>query len=253
MLTALLTASGLSLHDLALACLMTFAAAYVRGITGFGMAIILVPLLGIILRPETAVILAILLQLMIGPVNIRSSIRIAEKPSALIIAAMAVLLTPLGLWLLSLTPSNIARILIAFIAIGAFLLIVIPRRRHRRPGLTMTLATGAVSGLLTGFAAMPGPPVVPYYLRDDVEPGTARASMMVIFFATAIAGSISALASGFGSIALAALAAILFIPMLLGNWLGAKAFGRISPPVWRGMVAFLLGAAGISALLRVVG
>lgn len=252
-LTDLLTASGLSLQDLALAAAMTFGAAYIRGLTGFGMAIILVPLLSIIIRPEQAVILAIFLQFLIGPIAIRASLRQSEKPSVYIIAAIAMLLTPFGLWLLSVTPADLARLLIAGVAIGAFILIILPRRRHGRPGLPFTMATGVVSGILTGFAAMPGPPVVPYYLQNDVEPVVARASMMVIFFATAAAGTVAAIASGFGSIALAALSLLLLAPMLLGNSLGARAFGTISPAVWRTMVALLLGAAGISALLRVMG
>jgi uncharacterized protein len=100
---------------------------------------------------------------------------------------------------------------------------------------------------------MPGPPVVPYYLQNAVSPHMARASMMVIFFSTAIAGTISAFAGGYASIAMAALSAMLFIPMLIGNWLGGKMFGKISPAIWRGGVAVLLGIAGISAVWRAFG
>lgn len=251
-MTELLSASGLSLQSLVFAAAMTFGAAYIRGLTGFGMAIILVPLLGIVIRPEQAVILAILLQFLIGPIGIGNSLRQSEKPSVYLIAATAMLLTPLGLWLLSITPPDLARLFIAAVAIGAFILIILPGHRRGRPGLPFTIATGAVSGILTGFAAMPGPPVVPYYLQNNVDPQVARASMMVIFFAAAVAGTAIALISGFGSIALAALSLLLLGPMLLGNMLGARAFGKVSPPIWRAMVAVLLGVAGVSALLRVI-
>jgi hypothetical protein len=251
-LTELLSASGLSLQSLIFAVLMTFGAAYIRGLTGFGMAIILVPLLGIVIRPEQAVILAIFLQFLIGPVGIKSSLQQSEKPSVFIIMGAAVLSTPLGLWLLSITPDDWARILIAGVAISAFILIIMPKRKHGRPGTAFTIATGLTSGILTGFAAMPGPPVVPYYLQHDVTPHVARASMMVVFFATAITGTIIALASGFGSIALAVMAVILLGPMLLGNMLGARAFGKISPAIWRSIVAIVLGVAGVSAVLRAI-
>jgi uncharacterized protein len=246
----LMTASGLSWPAITLAALMTFGAAYVRGLTGFGMAIILVPLLGMIIKPEQAVILAILLQLLIGPVGIRASYANCEKPSTFIIAAAAVVATPSGLWLLSVTPHDASRILIAAIAIGAFLAVIMPRRKHGRPGRRATVMTGLTAGVLTGFAAMPGPPVVPYYLQNDVTPQTARASMLVIFFATAITGAIVSIASGFGSFALAALSLILFGPMWLGNWLGGKAFGKVKPVYWRGGVALVLGVSGCSAVWR---
>lgn len=231
---------------------MTFLAAAVRGLTGFGMAIILVPLLGIIIAPSQAVILAILLQLMIGPVGFRQSLAQCERPSSFIIVACAILSTPIGLWVLFQTPADIARLIIAAIAVAAFILVIIPKSPHGRPRLLVTIGAGAAAGVLTGFAAMPGPPVVPYYLQGQVSPQTARASMLVIFFATAITATICSVAMGRITLAMAALALILLIPMLVGNWLGSKAFGKVTPTIWRSCVAILLGAAGISALWRAV-
>ncbi len=234
----------------ALAAGMTFCAAYIRGLTGFGMAIILVPLLGLIMPPTEAVILGIILQLLIAPVGIRVIYADAERRSALSIAAIAMLMTPCGLWLLGQTAPDVARLLIALIAIGAFLLVLLPPRADHVPGRAMTAAVGAMSGILTGFAAMPGPPVIPYYLMRGLPPATARASMMMVFFATAIAGTLSAWALGKLTVALWLWGAALFIPMWLGNHFGARAFGKVSPTVWRGMVAAILGIAGFSALWR---
>src|SRR3546814_16982638 len=62
-----------------------------------------------------------------------------------------------------------------------------------RPGRAAIAGTGLASGVLTGFAAMPGPPVVPFYLRRHLPPKVARASMLLIHFGTAIAGMIAAL------------------------------------------------------------
>lgn len=252
MIASLFAATGIAPTAIIVAALMTFGAAYVRGISGFGMAIILVPLLGIVIRPEQAVVLALFLQALIGPVGIRGSVAASEKPSTFIIAVAAVIATPMGLWLLSVTPKDTARIIIAVIAIGAFVLVIMPRRKARRPGFAVTIITGLCAGTLTGFAAMPGPPVVPYFIQDDITPHTARASMMTIFFATAITGSICAIISGLGSVAMAALALLLFPPMWFGNRLGGKAFGKVSPVIWRGGVAVLLGIAGISALMRAI-
>jgi len=144
----------------------------------------------------------------------------------------------------------VARLLIVLIAIGAFVMVLLPPRGELRTGPKETAATGIASGILTGFAAMPGPPVVPYYLRQPIPPAEARASMMLVFFATAIAGSLSSIALGIASWRLACLAAILFIPMLAGNWLGARSFGKVPDRLWRMFVAAILGLAAISAVLR---
>lgn len=237
---------------LALAAAMTLVAAAIRGLTGFGMAIVLVPLLGMIMRPEDAVVLAIILQFIIGPVGLRRILTEADRPSALIIAVIAMATTPIGVWMLASTPPDLARAIIACIAIGAFLMVATSFGAQARPSRFATLATGAAAGVLTGFAAMPGPPVVPYYLRAAFSPHEARGSMMLIFFATAIAGTVSALALGLISVSLVWLSLVLTVPMLAGNALGGLAFGRVPDPAWRGMVALLLGVAGIAAVARLV-
>ena len=232
---------------------MTFGAAAIRGLTGFGMAIILVPLLGMIIRPDHAVILAILLQLLIGPVGIRTIIIDFHKPSATLIALTAVMTTPIGILLLSHTAPALARLLIATIAIGAFLLVLIPRPDPKPPGTAVTLLTGAAAGVLTGFAAMPGPPVVPYYIASGFSPVIARASMMFVFFATAIAATVSSWLIGFLDPPTVITSLLLFPAVLAGNWAGGLAFGRIAPKVWRTMVGLILGIAGVSAVIRAFG
>jgi uncharacterized membrane protein YfcA len=167
-------------------------------------------------------------------------------------AAFAMLATPLGIVLLMQTTPNVARVLIAVIAIAAFLLVLLPQRGALRPGPKETALTGIAAGILTGFAAMPGPPVVPFYLRQPIPPKEARASMMLVFFATAIAGTISAFVLGLANGRLMWLSLLLFPSVLLGNWLGAKSFCKVPPTVWRSCVAGILGLAGISAVVRLL-
>jgi uncharacterized membrane protein YfcA len=244
-------ATGFAPETLALAALMVFCAALVRGLTGFGMAIILVPLLGMLMAPDRAVILGILLQLLIGPAGLPQIFANAQRVSALSIAAVAMAATPLGLAALFWTPPEIARLLIALIAIGSFVAVLLPPRRSEVPlGAAAIGFTGLASGLLTGFAAMPGPPVIPFYLRQPLEPVVARASMMLVFFGTAIAGSLAAALMGRAGWHDLGLAVLFYGPMWLGNHLGGRAFGRIAPPLWRSAVAGLLGIAALSAVLR---
>lgn len=231
---------------------MTFGAAAIRGLTGFGMAIILVPLLGLVIRPDAAVVLAILLQLLVGPVGLRTVMRNSHAHSAIPIALMAVMATPAGLWALAYTPPDTARVAIAFIALAAFVLVALPVRNPRPPGLPVTLLTGTVAGVLTGFAAMPGPPVVPFYMRSGLPAKTVRASMMLVFFATAIAGTLSSWLIGLADIQVIWMSLFLLPALLLGNWAGGLAFGRLPEAVWRVAVGLILGVAGASAVLRVL-
>lgn len=243
-------ATGFTSFAFALAALMTFVAAAIRGLTGFGMAIILVPLLGLLMRPDDAVVVGLYLQLLIGPVGITKIVEDADHKSAIPIALIAMLATPVGVWALAHTAPDLARLIIAGIAVGAFALTLMSRQAKGRPGPVKTLLSGFAAGVLTGFAAMPGPPVVPYYLREAFSPQMARASMMLIFFGTAIAGTLATALIGLGSFRLGWIGVLLFIPMALGNWIGGRGFGKVPAPIWRSIVALVLAIAGISAVIR---
>ncbi len=237
---------------MAVALAAALAAAFVRGLAGFGMAILLVPVLGLAVPPGEAVVVANLLGLFIGLVGLKKIIGHAER-SALHISVLAMIATPLGVWLLAITDPALARLMIALVALGAFVMVLLPKRADdHQPSSLETGTTGIASGILTGFAGMPGPPVVPYYLRRALPVQMARASMMTIFLATSLAGCISAVALGVATLREPLLAAILYPAVLLGNWLGTLAFGRVSENAWRIFTGVVLGLAAAAALLKLL-
>ena len=243
---------GLTPAQLGIALAATLTAAFVRGLAGFGMAILLVPVLALAIPPREAVVVANWLGLLIGLVGLKKILGASEK-SALQIGAVAVIATPVGVWLLAVTDPALARLAIALIAFGSFVLVLLPKRpAHHVPSKAETGATGLLSGLLTGFAGMPGPPVVPYYLRRAIPAQLARASMMTIFLITSAAGIVSATALGVATTREPLLAAVLFPAVLLGNWLGSHAFGRISDRTWRSFTGGVLGLSALAALWKLL-
>ena len=233
------------------AAVITLTAAFIRGLTGFGMAIVLVPLLSLMIPPSDAVVLAIFLQLLIGALGLRKIWANADRKSAIPITLTAMIATPVGMLLLEAIAPDQARFLIAAVAIAAFAAVLIPQKqKNSQPQFAIVAASGLASGILTGFAAMPGPPVVPFYMRYSSKTKIARASMMLVFFGTAIAGTLASLWIGLGSRRLMLLSLFLFAPMWLGNHLGAIAFGRVPPRLWRPLIGTILGIAGAFAALR---
>lgn len=244
--------AGFSPEQLAFLLAAALTAAFVRGLAGFGMAILLVPVIGLAIPPAEAVVVANWLVVLIGLFGLRRVLRESER-SAFVISACAVVATPLGVWLLAVAEPELARLLIALIALGAFLLVLLPKRpADHVPVLAETGATGIAAGILTGFAGMPGPPVVPYYLRRQIPAELARASMMTIFMATAIAGVTSAMALQVATWREATLAVVLFPAVLVGNWLGTLAFGKVSDTVWRSFTGGVLGLAALAAVWRLL-
>ena len=243
---------GLTEVQIGVAIMAALAAAFVRGLAGFGMAILLVPVLSLAVPPAEAVVVSNWLGLLIGLVGLKKIIGASER-SALVIAALAIAATPLGVWLLSITDPAFARLLIALIALAAFALVLLPKKpAHYAPGALETGATGFAAGALTGFAGMPGLPVVPYYLRRELVPDMARASMMTIFLATSLSGVGSSLALRVATWREPLLAGILFPAVLLGNWLGHLAFGKVSESAWRLFTGGVLGLSALAALWKLL-
>ena len=237
--------------QLVAALLAAFGSAFVRGLTGFGMAILLVPILALALTPLDAVLLANFLSIFIGMSEIVRLVRGAER-SAWIIAGIVLLTAPLGFIALSLTTPGVARLIVALIAFSAFLAILLPRRPAAQPGMVATGGVGVVSGLMTGYAGMPGPPVVPYYVGRDLPRETAKASMMLIFTIAPFAGLATGAVLEVLDWQLALLALGLFPAVLVGNKLGDRASGRMPDAVWRTFVGVVLAGAALAAFLRLL-
>ncbi|MEO1648339.1 MAG: sulfite exporter TauE/SafE family protein [Pseudomonadota bacterium] len=235
--------------QIAVAALATFGAAFIRGLTGFGFGILLVPILALALSPVEAVLAINIMAGLLAFTEVRLILREAER-SAFVIGGLVVLATAPGLWLLSITPVDVARLLIAMVALSAFFAILLPQRGAEQPGPMTTTVTGLSAGVLTGFAAMPGPPVVPYYVGRDIPRATAKASMIGIFGIAALAGVGSGAAIGVMSWRVAVLGLSLFPLVLLGNWVGSLAFGKVSDRTWRSFVGVVLGAAALAALIK---
>lgn len=243
---------GLTPAGLALLLGIALAGGLVRGLAGFGLAILLVPIAALAIPPAEAVAMAQLLGLLLGLTEMRRMALHAEH-TARTIALLALLATPLGLAGIAAIPVALGRLLLAGVASLAFVAVLLPQRPHHAPGPVATGLVGMASGLLNGFAGMPGPPIAPYYLGRRIAPQVARASMMLIFLATSISG----VASGWLLLDVAGwrtfwLGLALFPGVMLGNWLGAQAFGRTSPAAWRWFTGAVLAAAALSALIKLV-
>lgn len=242
--------AGFSTTQIAAAGVATLLAAFVRGLTGFGFGFLLAPILALALAPIEAVLLINILAFMLALSEVRYVLREADR-SAYWIAGMLMLTTLPGLLLLSATPPALARVLIAMAALTAFVIVIIPRRKEPvAPGPVTTGATGLIAGMMTGFAAMPGISVVPYYVRQNMPRATAKASMIGVFGVSALASLTSGAVTGLLEWHLLIFGLMLFPVMALGNWLGSLVFGKVSDPVWRAFVGIVLGAAAVAALLK---
>lgn len=246
-----MTALGLlSPATVLLAFLAIAFSAYLRGITGFGFGIAAVPLLSVILAPAEAVPVVLVLQLFVGLGSLPACHRHADWRSIGLLAASAVLVTPAGIYLLTVLPANGSRLIISILVCLAVIVLWSGFALRRMPGIPATLGIGIVSGLCNGVAAMPGPPVILFYLSSPLEVAASRASMIIFFIFSAIAALAVAVPAHLVTLHILLLTAILMPALALGSYLSERQFGRMAASSYRTLALSSLLAIGVLAAGR---
>jgi uncharacterized protein len=234
----------------ALASLCIFVAAFIRGFTGFGLAVVGVPLLSLFFAPAEIVpsimILAILAGLQLLP-KIWSSVDWKLLLPTVLGAAIG---TPLGTWLLAGVPANVMRVLIGVAVLAASFAVQLGFRFARRPHGGVSAGFGVVAGLTGGAAAMPGPSVIFLFLAVPIAHEAGRASLILFFQVSAMMSAVSAAVAGLLELHSLILGAMLVPAMLVGNWLGDRVFDKASAKTYRRVVVLLLAGLGAVAAIR---
>lgn len=243
---------GFAMEAVIVALLAAMAAGFVRGLAGFGLSVVLVPVLQLAIAPSAAVLIGLISLFLIGLTDVGRIRRDADR-SAIPITLLALACMPLGLWALVALPPEWARVLIALVSLGAFVLVVVPLGRVTMPRRPAMALSGAFTGFFGGFAGMPGPGMAPFYLRGRLEPRQARASMMAIFLVVTPLSAAVFVWQGIGGLPELELAALLFPAVLLGDWFGHRAFGRVTQGQWQLATALVLGGAALGALYKLAG
>ncbi|MDQ2847033.1 MAG: sulfite exporter TauE/SafE family protein [Actinomycetota bacterium] len=230
-------------------------AAVGQAVSGFGFALISVPLLIPLIGAPAAVAAATMLSFLLtlgSSVQQRAHV---QWRTVAVVSATAVAGMPFGLLALQLLAARWLSLVIGCTVI--VMVIVLARRTHGpvrdRPVRDRSVAAaGALSGALLTSTGMNGPPLVAALHGMGLAPRPFRASLQAAFVlqdAIAIVGF--ALVGRVTGQALTAVAA--GIPGLVAGWLlGDLAFGRMKQETFRWIVLAMLTATGTVALVQAI-
>ena len=216
------------------------AAGVVRGVTGFGAAMVMAPPLALMLGPSATVPLVLLLEGFAAAPMIRQASTQVRWPVMLPIMAAAAACIPVGTMLLSDVDAALMRRLTALVVLG-FSLVLLSGLRWQGTFRTGTgLALGSLSGAMLGATSVGGPPVVLYLLSGPDSAAVTRANLTVYVAASSVFG-LAALAWR-GMVAPEVLALGLCIAPLFsfGVVMGARIFHRLSEQRFRRLTIVLM-------------
>ncbi|MDQ6436724.1 sulfite exporter TauE/SafE family protein [Mesorhizobium sp. LHD-90] len=219
-----------------------------RGFSGFGAALIFIPLASAAIGPRLAVPLLLVIDFVMTVGMLPGAWRLCDRRDVGTMAVGAFLGVPAGAYVLANADPLTIRWAIVGLVVIMLGLLVSGWRYHGRPKPPVTVAVGLAAGFCSGAAQAGGPPVVAYWLGGAIERWTVRANI-VIYFAVSSLFSIFSYVAGGLLVREVFLLALLSAPAYgLGLFGGSHMFGLASETTFRRICYWLIAAAALVSL-----
>jgi uncharacterized protein len=245
---ATLLSGGISISALLALAATSFVAALARGFSGFGNALIFVPLASALVGPRTAAPLLLIVDGILTLGFIPRAWRLANKREVGAMALGATAGVPVGTWLLTSIDPTIIRWAIVVLAALALALLISGWRYHGKPTAMMTVMVGSLAGLSGGAAQIAGPPVVVYWLGGAMAATAVRANVLLYLAISALITAVSYLAAGLLTESIFVLAVVTGPSYGLGLLVGSRLFGFASETTFRRTCYALIAMAIVLGL-----
>ena len=159
-----------------------------RGFTGFGGALVIIPVFSIIFTPREAVPMHAVLEIPGLLQLLPTAVRFADRPTVVPMILALIASIPLGVGLLVSINPDIMRIIISVVVLMMVALIATNWRYSGPVRLPVSLGAGVTGGLIHGLTGIGGPVIVTVLMaRDDVT-DTIRANIIAMMGSLIIVG-----------------------------------------------------------------
>src|SRR5947209_3599739 len=245
---ASLLPADISLNVAIAICAIAFVSGTARGFSGFGSALIFMPLASSIAGPRLVAALLLIIDFIAAAPLVPNAWKQADRKATAVIVLGALVGVPVGTYFLSrLDPVTTRWIISAFVF--ALLLLLLSGWRYRgKDHPAISVGIGGLSGFCSGLAQTGGPPIVGYWLGRPVASVVARANILLFFGASdsfsAVSYALAGLITG-DAIRFSFLVGPVYA---IGVWLGASLFGRASERLFRSVCYALIAAAVVIGL-----
>ncbi|WP_120501688.1 sulfite exporter TauE/SafE family protein [Roseovarius sp. EL26] len=223
-------------------------AGIVRGFTGFGTALIFVPIAGIFLPPAQVVGVMTLTGIVSMTALVPRAWGQADRKEVGILALAALITVPLGIMLLKQLDQITVRWLVTAIASGTLVALIIGWRYAREIQTKGLLGIGAAAGVVGGLTGLTGPVVIMFYLAGQGAVKTIRANTILFLAALDIVIVGNLLVSGSIAWETLWLAIALAVPYFATTLIGQAAFDPTQEKFYRLAAYTVIGLAVITGL-----
>lgn len=211
---------------LALAGIAILIGGFLRGYTGFGSALAIIPPLAMVFGPKAAVAMHAVMEIPVILTLARDAVLQSSRPTVAPMMAALLIATPIGALALTVIDPDAMRLVISALVLAMVAVIAGSDRLSPFIGRRAALGAGAFGGLIQGAAGVGGPPVVLALLARGDDAATARANVVAVMSAMIAVSIITFALFGLVDRTVLIVALVAGPLCLIATWTGRWAFHR---------------------------
>ena len=240
--------SQVSLNAAIAICAVAFISGTARGFSGFGSALIFMPLASSIAEPRLVASLLLIIDFIAAAPLLPGAWHKADRKATSIMVAGALIGVPIGTYLLSRLEPVTTRWIISGFVFALLLLLLSGWRYRGKEHAAISVGVGGLAGFCSGLAQTGGPPIVGYWLGRPIASVIARANIVLFFAASDFFSGVSYAVAGLITMDSIKFSLVVGPVYGIGVWFGASLFGKASEAVFRAICYALIAAAVIFGL-----
>ena len=229
-------------------CAIAFVSATARGFSGFGSALIFMPLASSMATPRLVAALLLIIDFASAAPLVPNAWKHADRKATAVIVLGALVGVPLGTYFLSRLDPVTTRWIISGFVLALLMLLRSGWRYRGKDHFAISVGIGGLSGFCSGLAQTGGPPIVGYWLGRPIASVIARANILLFFGASDFFSAVSYALSGLITADAIRFSLLIGPVYAVGVWFGASLFGRASETLFRVTCYALIAAAVIIGL-----
>jgi len=233
--------------------LAIFLGGITQGLTGFGFALVSVPIMVILLSPKIVVPIVLMQSILINLIILLEARKWVNLKRIWPLMIAGIVGIPLGTYLLIVLDVGILRVFIGAVLIPFAIASFMGFKKQIKNEKLAFAPVGFISGLLGASTTLAGPPVILFFVNQGVEKQTFRANLVAYFMVLSLA-TISAFTLG-GVITTEVIKyAIWFLPAtIFGAIIGIKLAYKVDEKLFRNIALIIVTIAGLLSIASGLG
>jgi uncharacterized membrane protein YfcA len=221
---------------------------FIRGFSGFGGALIFMPVASAVFGPRLAAPLFLAMDYLLTLPMVVRSFPVCRWPTVLPAAIAGMVTAPIGAWILATGDPVTVRWILCFLVIAMLALIASGLRFHGEPHALASIGVGGISGIFGGIGQVSGPPAAAFWMSGPYPVAVIRANLIAFFGLLSLSSFAAYFWNGLFSRESLMLGIILGPAYAVSLFFGGRFFGRTAGANYRVVIYALIAFAALSSM-----